>query len=307
MISSPIEYCRETSEACGAAWNEFWFTPRDPQPLAILRIAVGLIGLYFLGSYGPDLIEYFGPAGLLPAESVKRYLGGASWRPSPLYGLTSAGELWAFLLASLVVVLLLIIGLWTRIAAILSLAAVLSFIHRGPMLTSQLEPVLAFTLLYLVIAPSGARYSVDAWRRRDHDLPSRYVSATLAARLLQVHTCIVYAMMGVTMLSAPSLCWWDGEAVWYLIAQPDSRLVDLSGLHDWPRLLSSWSHAIVLFLLAFPIFVWNSRLRPLMLALSIPHWLLLGLVTGLMPFCLLMSSLGLAFIEPPAEDLQPAA
>ena len=25
------------------AWNEFWFTPSDPLPLAVVRIATGLI------------------------------------------------------------------------------------------------------------------------------------------------------------------------------------------------------------------------------------------------------------------------
>lgn len=297
MISSPIDYCRETSEAFGTAWNQFWFTPRSAEPLAVLRIAVGLLGLYFLGTYGPDLVELFGSGGLLPGDAVKRYVGAIAWRPSPLFGLTSASELWTFFVASMAALLLFTLGLWTRITAVISLAAILSFVHRGPMLTGQFEPVLSFTMLYLVIAPAGARYSIDAVRARTHAAPGRYVTATIAARLMQIHTTIVYAMMGVTMLSAPSLCWWDGEAIWYLIAQPESRLVDFSGLHDWPRLLSTWSHAIVLFLIAFPIFVWNARLRPLMLALSIPHWLLLGLATGLMPFCLLMMLLGLAFVD----------
>ena len=50
-------------------------------------------------------------------------------------------------------------------------------------------------------------------------------------------------------------------------------LVDLSGLADHPRIVAAWSHAITLYLLAFPVLVWNRLARPLILAWGVAVWI----------------------------------
>jgi hypothetical protein len=169
------------------------------------------------------------------------------------------------------------------------------------MITGILEPVLAFSLFYLCFAPSGAYFSIDSWRRRraaaNGPRPPT-VGANIATRLLQIHTALVYFMMGITMLSGPAQSWWYGEAVWYLIARPESRLIDLTWLDDHVYLLNSWTHWIVFYELAFAVLVWNRRARPVVLLLGIPHWGLLALISGLAPYCLTMLALNLAFVSP---------
>ena len=41
--------------------------------------------------------------------------------------------------------------------------------------------------------------------------------------------------------------------MWWLIARPESRLVDLTWLYPTPKLIDLWTHAIVLFELGFPV------------------------------------------------------
>ena len=61
--------------AVGDAWNRFWFSPADSQPLSLVRIGAAAIALAAWWSYAADLQAWFGPAGVLPADTVRE------WRP----------------------------------------------------------------------------------------------------------------------------------------------------------------------------------------------------------------------------------
>jgi hypothetical protein len=74
-------------------------------------------------------------------------------------------------------------------------------------------------------------------------------------------------------------------------------LVDLSNLADRPRLVAAWSHAITLYLLAFPVLVWNRFARPLMLLLGAAVWISFAVASGWVPFCAAMLTGLIAFVE----------
>jgi hypothetical protein len=63
-------------------------------------------------------------------------------------------------------------------------------------------------------------------------------------------------------------------------------------------MVNAWTHAIVLFELLSAVFIWNRLARPLLLALAIPMWLSLALISGLAPFALIMLTANLAFFSP---------
>jgi hypothetical protein len=299
-------YFENLAEAAGEAWNRWWFTPRDAAHLGGLRIALGAIVLYWLATLSPDLVLLFGPDGLLPAEVVLHLMRltdpAHPGQLSLLLWLRSPAALWTAHAAALVIAMLFTAGLFTRVASVLTLVVFLTYVHRAPMITGIVEWVLAFALFYLCLAPCGRYYSVDAWRRSTADArqwPS--LSANVSTRLLQIHTAIVYGMMGITMLASPNQTWWYGEAVWYLIARPESRMVDLTWLADQVSLINFWSHWIVFYELAFCIFIWNRWARPLILAAGVPHWLALAVISGQAPFCLTMLALNLAFVSRRAD------
>jgi hypothetical protein len=318
-------YRNRLTEGIGSGWRRFWFTPSDPLPLCVLRIAVGLVALYYVASFTTDLNVWFADDGLLPAHVVRTLTGAddpslsgpADYRYSYLYFLDTPGELWAAHLAGLVVVAAFTIGLASRVTSVLSLVVVLSYVNRAPMLSGPLEPVLTMALLYLCIAPTGARLSIDRLlsRARQRANPptaaqpqpdSRLsIAATISVRLIQVHLAGFYAVMVLNQLGGLidfpySGTWWRGEAVWWLIARPESRLVDLTFLYSAPYLINAWTHAIVLFELAFPILVWNRLARPLLLALAVPIWGSLALASGEVSFCVMMLVANLAFLSPEA-------
>jgi hypothetical protein len=303
-MTAIIGYLRELTSRFGGAWNTFWFEPRDVATVALLRMLCGAMAFYFIASFTPDLIDWFGADGLLPVFLAERFQADAA-RLSFFRYLNSPTELWIAHAFSLTVIALYMVGAFSRVTSILATIVVLSYIHRAPVVMSQFEPILAMTMVYLCIAPTGRRWSVDTWRAthkaEDADeslqLGTTSATATVASRLIQVHLCAVFVMMALAKISGDT--WWAGDAVWWLIARPESRLIDLSGLlASHPFLLNAWTHGIVLFEFAFPVLIWNQLARPTLLVLAMIHWTTLAVITALVPFCAMMLIASLAFVDP---------
>jgi hypothetical protein len=332
------DYLQTLVVSFGRGWNRFWFAPSESSTLAAIRIGAGLVALYLIASFTPNLETYFGAQGLLPLETLREFeppepgqlqnfpaqIRESLPRPhrfSYLDWLHSAGELWAAHLIGLVVLALFTAGLFTRLTSVLALIVVLSYNHRAPMLTGHAEPVLAFVLLYLCLGPAGRCWSLDRWlrdRRTDRPAPTpsggHNVSAeqadlswtaTLSLRLIQIHLTLLYAMMALGKLSSTVLSssvWWNGSAIWLLIGRTESRLVDLSWLHAHPYVISACCYAVLLWQTAFPILVWNRLARPLMLVVNAVMWLLLAPITGHVAGAVMMIVASLAFVQRPRHE-----
>ena len=296
MSNVVTTYFTELSNQTGAAWNRFWFEPSHPATVSALRIVAGVATLCYLLSATTELVNLFAADGLLPNAAV---ITAMRQRPdipnirfSLLYYLNEPAMLWIFHAVSIGVAAAFTAGLFTRITNVLSLVIMLSWVHRAPMLTGLFEPLLTMLLLYLCLAPSGACYSLDS-RRKSQPLQFSWL-ATVSIRLLQVHLCLFYLMFALTKLGGQ--VWWGGGAVYLMMAQSESRLVDLTFLRSSIFAINVWTHAIVLFEFAYAILIWQRILRPLLMGLSVLMWLSAGLLTGQVEFALLMIALNLAFI-----------
>lgn len=327
------DYLQTLVVSFGRGWSRFWFTPSEASTLAAIRIGAGLVALYLIASFTPNLETYFGEQGLLPLETLREFeppepgqlqnfpaqIRESLPRPhrfSYLDWLHSAGELWAAHSIGLAVLALFTAGLLTRLTSVLALIVVLSYYHRAPMLTGHAEPVLAFVLLYLCLGPAGRCWSLDRWlrdRRADrsapmpsggHNAPAEQTglswTATLSLRLIQVHLTLLYAMMALGKFSSD--VWWNGSAIWLLIGRTESRLVDLSWLHAHPYFISGCCYAVLLWQAAFPILVWNRLARPLMLVVNVVMLLLLAPITGHVAGAVMMIVASMAFIQRPRQD-----
>lgn len=316
MSSSRTITAAETidlAEEFGQRWNRFWFAPADPLPCALLRVIVGLIAAAYFLDAGTGLSLWFANNGVLPPAGVRRLLelsGESNYHVSYLSFLPAGAELLVVHGLAVVIALLFAAGLFTRLSGLLTLIAVLAYVHRVPQVAGHVEPVLSFLLAYLCIAPAGARLSMDRrlfvsaskqplvrWLVGSSE-PS--VAANIGLRLIQVHLAMFYAMMGLTKLYGDA--WWDGSAVWILLAQTESRPLDLTGLRRAGQVgeyfLNFWTHLVLYFELSFGVLIWIRLLRPVLLALSVFIWFSLILATGQLLFGLLMLAAGLAFIAP---------
>jgi hypothetical protein len=179
-------------------------------------------------------------------------------------------------------------------------------------------------LVYLILSPCGATWSVD-WliaryragrsalrggQRPAETGPRPQISAGFAIRLLQVQYCMMYMSAGLAKLKGES--WWNGTAPWLCMTNPE-----FSPLHiDWFRQFLVWlcqdgnrplwelymnsTTVFTLFLeIGFPFLVWT-RMRPVMVAGAV--LLHFGIATnmGLIVFSLFMFALLLAWMPPEA-------
>lgn len=301
-------YWQELTEGIGRSWNHFWYQAVDPLPLAVIRIGTGLVALLHLMSFNTDLTRWFAANGLLPPQviiNLENLAGANNYRFSYLMFMDQPGELWTVHVLALIAATALALGLFTRVTSVLTLLAVLSYSHRAPQITGQLEPILSMLLFYLCFGPAGARWSLDQllYRRMGWKIVEKSVAANVVLRLIQVHGAAFYAMFGLTSLYGDA--WWGGEAIWQVLAQTHSRPFDLSWLRSYPRILNAWTHLIVAYELLFPVLIWNRLARPLFLAIGVLVWLSIGLITGLTLFAMAMLIVNRAFV--PAADLKATA
>lgn len=321
MRSRTGGYFETLGAEASRGWNHFWFAPSDPATLGLLRIAVGIVALYLVSCYTPDLERYFGRHGLLPLtvltnleqstrndlEPVPLQIREAiprEFRFSYLDWIHDSNGLQAAHVAGLAVLVMFTLGIFTRFTAVASLIVFLSYLHRAPMLTCGTEPIVALLMFYLCLGPAGRAFSLDARRAANRPLnPEAKASgaeksswATVVLRLIQVHLTLIYVMMAISKLANDS--WWNGLGVWWLITRSESRMVDLTALHKLPLVVNAWTYAVLLWQALMPIFVWNRLARPLMLAVNAVMWLLLSPVIGNLPLAAVMIVASLAFVSP---------
>ena len=313
-MSAAHTYPSDLSSAIGPAWNRFWFTPRNARTLGILRIVVGLMAFYTIATFAPDLERWFGAGGMLPLSMIRSLYEN---QPS-LLDLVPFGMLWPFYWASLAAIALFTLGIGGRYAAVAATAATLSFFSRAPLLTGEYEPILAFLMVYLCVGRANDEFSVPVILRRrgsagaspalppasarlsspqaSLQLPASPAN-TISLRLLQIHLAMVHLMMACAMLAAPESAWWNGEGIYLAAMRPGMSLIDPTLLTDHPRIVAAWSHAITLYLLAFPVLVWIRLVRPLVLVLGVAIWLSIAAASGWVMFSLAMLVGLVAFID----------
>jgi hypothetical protein len=308
MLTAVSDYFCTLGRTLADGWNWFWFTPADPYPLGVIRFFTGLIACWLQLCLLPDMGRFFATGGWIPLDVIQQTVVHG-YPFSYLDYFHTPASLVAVQCVALGVLVAFTLGLWTRLTSVLALVVMLSSIHRAPMLTTQVEPIVTMVLFYLCLGPARASWSLDRRIARRAaaglgsgavrtDRPAPSFSASLSLRLIQVHLAMLCATMGTSMLmgmgEAP--VWWIGAGVWWLATRPESRLADLTGMHGY--VVNFWSHAIVVVELAFPILIWVRVARPLLLAIAGLVWLSLGLLTGQMAFALMLLVASLSFCSP---------
>jgi hypothetical protein len=248
------------------AWDRFWFTPADPLPLAVIRICTGLLLTWSAIVWFFDAEAFFGASGWLAPENVAR-LNDQPWQWSWYFSAeSSSGSAAAILgLAGLAVVaaVMLTLGLATRLAAIVSLAGLVSAANRAPLNTFGLDDTLGLLLIGLVVGPAGACLSIDRLLANRRGVPPAgpSVAAGIALRLIQGHLCVV-----------------------------------LTGLARHPLVTNALTLGTLFWEAAYPALVWPRLTRRLCLALAVAVHLGIGLAMGMMEFGLAMITANLAFV-----------
>jgi hypothetical protein len=234
------------------------------------------------------------------------------------------------------VTFLFMIGFCTRFTTALTWFVSLCYIHRNPSVLFGVDTMMNILLLYLLIGPAGARFSVDSlirswWRKAKPGVVQRWyafwkrpapaldeiappaadpaapsVAANIAIRLLQIHVCIIYLFAGVSKLQGQA--WWNGGALWMTLGNYEFAPMQFEyyraflrflGEHQWlyDALMTGGGLFTLVFEIGYAFLIWRPKLRWAFLAGAILLHGCIGLFMGLKTFSMTMLVMNMAFLR----------
>lgn len=231
---------------------DLFLTPTSGEAISVFRIALGILVLYYLlVSVSWNIDRYYGERGILPradwltTDASRWTLLGTSSSELLLHGL------WA---ASIVAAAMFTLGLFTRVAAVLTYAGLVSFYNRNPWLMNAGDHLVVILVFLCIVAPAGLRFSVDAWLRRRRAARTGRLPAAVpvyGVTIVRLLVCFVYLSSFVHKMSNSS--WRKGEAVTRILdsARFGSGLVDFDSFPIVER-MATWGTLVIegVFLLA---------------------------------------------------------
>jgi hypothetical protein len=280
------------------SWVNFWFAPADPVGLHVIRILAGLLFIGWLLPFAGQLEAFFSVQGWFDLQAY-REAARLEEMPVPIgwsvlypFGSNPAG-LQAAYWASLGILALFTLGVWTRLTGLLTWVVVASFI-MSPVLSYDADYLLVILAFYLMIGylllgqwsgqPSllgrilGTRETLLLrWGKRSGDAAERPGSyaANLVLRLLQVHFAVVVFISGIHKLQFGD--WWSGVAFWYPLHPPmettaEKIMAESANATTYLFFMSLAQYAVLFWQLGFPLFAWRPRWRPVVLAGAAVGW-----------------------------------
>jgi hypothetical protein len=308
LLKEIADYFVDLGRSAIRDWDRIFFTPADPIMVGLLRILLGTLLFWDMAVLGFDLHDFLGSDGWISVEAARHYLG--DWAPGAWSFWLYVPDRWlaAVWAACLVVVAFFTIGYASRLTSVLAWAVALSTVRRAPAALFGFDYMIATWTFYLAaFGASGHALSVDRFlavrRSRSADRtptaarekPAASVSANLTVRLIQLHLCLIYGSAGLSKLMAME--WWNGTAMEMIILTPEFRRIDLVWLAAYPLLLNLATHCGLLLEIAYPVLIWNAKLRPLIITSAVVLHLGIDLILGLTEFGLTMIAANLAFVS----------
>ncbi len=292
---------RNPLSALWRRWDGFWFTPRDPLVLDMLRIGLGLALLVTYGVWTPRIGLFFGGAGYF-GEAAQAARDNPWWFQSLLFHLP--GDTWLHILHGLLLLGCagLALGFQSNVAKFVVWVIHLSYLHANPMPFYGADNIAGNMLFLLLFAPLGRRLSVDAWLRARRGLPAPPPSARANAilRLIQVQLAILYFFSGFEKLRGD--LWWSGDAVWVALNNVEFMRTP-EAVRDWLArhyvVINALSYGTVVLECAYPFLIWKRAWRPWILASAVLMHLGVAVMMGLWYFSGLMMLFNLAFLPLP--------
>jgi hypothetical protein len=268
---------------------------REPQPIArleIIRVLAPLAILGFLSSRILHADDWLSTAGFHPPALAD------DWRQPASFAPLAPWAAWTVCFALLVSGLATAAGAFTRWSAG-TFALLLGYVALSDRLAaftvSKISPVV---MLAIALSPAGARWSVDAWRRRKSGSPLATHATGGNVRFFQIFLAVFYCSSGI--------CKAHGD--WL-----EMPYVLFSHLHDSYQTPVSWflaNHlpgfmwtamqaATLAFEIGAPLWFGWRRTRPFALVYGVAMHALIGLMFGpVIWFALLMIVLLVASYAP---------
>ena len=274
-------------------WERFWFAPTSTATLAVFRVAYGVVLLAWTAAIAPTAGSFFSRTGVLPSQPGS----GMRWGVLDWFGSDAAVYLVVALLGAAAICIA--VGYRTRLASVVAFVGLIALIRRNPFVFNSGDALLRNIALFMVLAPSGAAFSVDRWRAARENFWHSPGRAPWALRLVQVQISMVYLFTVWAKLRGER--WLGGTAVGETMRVGDLVRFHIPfGLTDSLLLSNLMTYGTLLVETSLAILIWNRRLRPWVIAAGIGLHLFIEVTFALGFFSTIMIMSYIAFVP---EDM----
>ena len=290
------------------AWDHFWFTPRLPHTLAIIRIGCGALLAYVHLIWAIFATDFMGNSAWIDNTTIRELHGAGSnaqWVWTWLWYIDSPLLLRLHELTAMILSIAMMLGLCTRLVTPLAWWLTLMTCHRMTGALFGLDQVIVMLSMYLMIAPCGSVYSLDSvLLKRGWQLswlptgePNRPSTLNnIATRLIQLHLCVIYIFGGLSKMRGEM--WFDGSAMWYTLVNYEYQSLDMTWLGKSPLIIASLTAITIFWETFYCALVWPRLTRPITLALAFFVHGGIAVVLGMVTFGTGMILANFAFFEP---------
>lgn len=187
----------------------------SPVSLGVLRALVGSLALANFLMLSVDFEAWFTERGFTPAWFAQRWAGDTP-RLNVLAGVTDERTTALVFGLGCLAALLTAVGLFSRVATAALFVVVASLHHRTPDILHSGDTLLRQLCFLLMLAPSGAAFSLDRLlARRRGAAPDQPQAVSLwPQRLVQIQVAVVY--FTTVWHKWNGATWRDGTATWYV-------------------------------------------------------------------------------------------
>jgi hypothetical protein len=279
-------------------WNSFFFTRLDARPIALFRIAIGVLSTVMILCSAPNWDRFFHADGIISLHSA----GLNNTRVNDPIGLFYWTEGWipieTMWYVSLITSITFTLGYYSRVSTVFLLVLIRSMLIRNPYLANGEEMVIEMSLFYMIWVNMGSAYSVDSWIANRKGKPLVKTVLAWPVRMLQINIALIY-VISLPYKLAQDPGWVTGDALHWTVAS------DMWGPSDYPWITLAFGGLIrkiitfsTVFIEAFfPVFVWFRRTRLLAIFLiSALHLGIAILIPNVTYFTLAMNCCFLVFL-----------
>lgn len=271
-------------------WNRFWFEYDNLLGLACMRVVLcaTLLYMYIFRMFNMD---HYAADSWIPreisAETMPKLLQPAfSWMFWP-DSLSTAMHI-----ILIILLLLLLLGIGGRYLMWMAWIINAAFIQRNYSVNFGADIIGNLLLFYMCFTQSCARLSLV--NKAKESVRADFVTSAFS-RMIQVQMCAIYAFTGWEKLKGGT--WWDGTALWNVMANPQMTTMDYTFLREVPFLFPLLAYATIIFEIYFPVMVAWPKTRHFWLFFGLGFHAGIAFLMGLLPFATVMVSTYFLFMD----------
>ena len=279
----------------------FFKKPTEGKPLSALRIAIGLMMAVQAISLFPHVQELYSQFGLLQADLMETLTGVAI--PGFLLKHGIGPDLYSKILVPfyglhLMLALLFMLGFKTRPTTVLLWITQTVIVNSGYFSSYGVDRYTQNLLFLMIFFPVANVWSVDSWLSPNRE---KKADCTLGLRLCQLFILMTYISAGASKSLGAD--WWNGEAIWRVLNQPEFRQFDFLWLMNYGWLVKGLCWTTMVLETFYFIGVWIPYVGRLWVLSIIGMHLGIALTMGLQLFGVTLALVSVAlFLVPDSRD-----